>query len=86
MEFEYDPQKSAINQEKHGIDFEAAKALWSDPDLLEVPAKTVDEERFLIVGKIGEKHWAAVITFRIGIVRIISVRRAREEEILLYES
>ena len=86
MPFEYDPKKSQTNQEKHGIKFEEAQALWNDEDRLEIPAKTVDEPRFLLVGKISDKHWSAVITYRGENVRIISVRRSRDEEIELYES
>ena len=86
MDFEFDPNKSKTNQEKHGIDFIDARALWNDPDLLEIPAKTTDEKRFLVVGKIGEKHWSEIITYRNENIRIISVRRARKEEIELYES
>lgn len=86
MNFEFDPNKSKINQKKHGIDFIDAQALWSDPDLLEVPAKTADEKRFLVVGKIGEKYWSGIFTYRNENIRIISVRRARNEEIELYES
>ena len=86
MSFEYAPQKSAANFEKHGIDFDEAQMLWGDPDLLEVPAKTVDEPRWLVVGKIDGKHWSAVITHRQGTICLISVRRSRQEEIELYES
>lgn len=86
MSFEFDPQKSAANLEKHGIDFDEAQMLWCDPDLLEVPAKTVDEPRWLVVGKIDGKHWSAVITYRQESIRLISVRRSRQEEIKLYES
>ena len=86
MQFEFDPVKSKNNKNKHGIDFIDAQGLWSDPDLLEIPAKTTDEQRFLVVGKIGEKHWSAIITYRNENIRIISVRRARNEEIELYES
>ena len=85
MEFEFDPDKSRSNKLKHGIDFQAARALWDDPDLLEVPARTTDEPRFLVVGRTGEKHWSAVITYRQQRVRLISVRRSREEEVQLYE-
>jgi hypothetical protein len=56
MEFEFDPRKSAANKKKHGIDFIEAKELWGDPDLLEIPAKTTDEPRYLVVGIISEKH------------------------------
>ena len=86
MEFEYDPDKSAANRAKHGIDFEEAQALWSDPFLIEAPALTEDEPRFLAVGRIGAKHWTAVFTWRAGRLRIISVRRARRKEIERYES
>ena len=86
MPFEYDQKKSQTNREKHGIDFEEAQALWSDDDRLEIPAKTMDEPRYLVVGKINGKHWSAIITYRGENVRIISVRRSREEEITLYES
>lgn len=86
MDFEFDSRKSKNNKKKHGIDFTEAQALWDDPDLLEIPAKTEDEPRFLVVGKIVEKHWSGIITYRGENVRIISVRRARNEEIELYES
>jgi uncharacterized DUF497 family protein len=86
MSFEFDPIKSDTNKDKHGIDFIEAQELWNDADLLEIPAKTTDEPRFLVIGKIGKKHWAGIITYRIDNIRIISVRRARNEEIELYES
>ena len=85
MEFEYDPDKGAANRTKHGIDFDEAQVLWADPFLLEVPALTEDEPRFLAIGRIGTRHWTAVFTWRRGRVRIISVRRARRKEIEHYE-
>lgn len=85
MTFEFDPAKSDSNARKHGIDFEATQVLWDDPDLLEVPARSVDESRFLVVGMIGEKHWSAVTTYRYERTRIISVRRSRDTEIAFYE-
>ncbi len=86
MVFEYDQNKSRTNKAKHGIDFVEAQLLWEDPDLIEIPAKTVDEPRFLVIGKIEEKNWSGIITYRGEIVRIISVRRSRKEEIEIYES
>ena len=86
MEFEFDPKKSEANKRKHGIDFATAQSLWDDPHLVEIPARTTDELRVLIIGKLGENHWAGVITYRGEKVRIISVRRARREEIAIYES
>ena len=86
MEFEFDPEKSLSNREKHGIDFDEAQALWSDPDAVEIPARTTDEPRFLVIGKIDGRHWSAVTTSRNGRTRIISVRRSRDEEVAIYES
>ncbi len=85
MEFEFDARKNRSNLTKQGIDFNEAQRLWDDPDLIEVPARTSDEARFLIVGKIDETHWSAVITYRSDRARIISVRRSRTEEIEFYE-
>ncbi len=84
--FEYDDKKSAANFKKHGIDFIAAQELWTDPDLIEVQAKSNNEPRFLIVACIANKHWSAVITYRGDKIRIISVRRSRKSEVELYES
>ena len=86
MNFEFDPDKSVANLQKHGIDFGEAQRLWEDPDLLEIPARTADEPRFLIIGRIDSKHWSAVITYRGDRTRLISVRRSRAEEVALYES
>lgn len=84
--FEFDHNKSKANLEKHGIDFQAAQELWKDPDLLEIRAKSDEEDRFLVIGLIGAKHWSAVVTHRSERIRLISVRRSRRKEIELYES
>ena len=84
--FEFDDAKSLSNRSKHGIDFVEAQKLWDDPVLLEIPAKTEDEPRYLVIGLIGDKHWSAVITYRGINIRLISVRRSRTEEVALYES
>ena len=86
MEFEFDRRKSRSNRTKHGIDFVEAQALWDDPDVLEIPARTVDEPRFLVIGRISGSHWSAIVTYREDRIRIISVRRSRDEEVALYES
>lgn len=85
MDFEFDPVKSLSNKAKHGIDFKEAQALWHDPKLMEIEARTFGEARFLLVGKIYDKHWSAIVTYRGDFVRIISVRRSRKEEIEMYE-
>lgn len=84
--FEYDEFKSLANLEKHGIDFLLAQEMWNDPEALEVKAKSDNEERFIIIGLIQGKHWSAVVTYRNDYIRLISVRRSRKQEVLLYES
>ncbi|PCI28727.1 MAG: toxin [SAR324 cluster bacterium] len=83
--FEFD-NKSQSNLKKHGIDFVDAQQLWEDVDLLEIPAKTIDEPRSLVITLVAGKYWSSVITYRGKRIRIISVRRSRKEEIALYES
>jgi len=86
MTFEFDLNKSESNKKKHGIDFVEAQMLWNDSDLIEIPAKTIDEPRFLVVGKISGRFWSGIITYRAEKIRIISVRPSRKEEAQLYES
>ncbi len=85
MDFEFDPAKSDANLHKHGIDFLAAQALWRDPALLEIPARTSGESRFLVIARLRGRHWSAVITYRQQTIRLISVRRSRPDEVQLYE-
>ncbi len=86
VEFEFDEEKSTANKEKHGIDFVEAQLLWFDSRLVEIPARTVDEPRSLIIGTIAALHWSAVVTYREERIRIISVRRSRREEVEIHES
>ena len=83
--FQYDPKKSLSNLKKHGIDFGQAQLLWEDPSLLEVKARSEDEPRSLIVARLNEHYWSAVVTYWDDEVRIISVRRSRTAEVELYE-
>jgi hypothetical protein len=83
--FEFDEEKSQANLQKHGIDFYRAQQLWKDNELLEVQARSDDESRYLVVGRIDEQHWSAVVTYRGERIRIISVRRSRKSEVALYE-
>ena len=85
MPFEFDEAKSRSNKAKHGIDFVEAQALWLDDMFIEVPARTQDEPRFVVIGMIEGQHWSAVITYREDKIRLISVRRSRDEEVMLYE-
>ena len=86
MEFDYDPIKSQSNMQKHGIDFEEAKALWEDEDRLVIPARSETEERYAILGKIKKKIWVGFYTHRGQAIRIFSVRRAHGKERQQYDS
>jgi len=85
-QFEFDENKSKSNKEKHGIDFIKIQALWEDSDRVEIPARTEDEPRYLIIGKIENIIWSVIITYREDKIRIISARRSREREVIIYES
>jgi uncharacterized DUF497 family protein len=80
MEFEFDLEKSKSNQEKHGIDFVESQKLWDDPNHLIVPARSITEERYALIGKFRNKLWTCIFTPRNENLRIISTRRAREHE------
>lgn len=86
MEFIWDPKKSEKNKQKHELNFKEAQVIWEDPMRLEIPAKTEDEPRAMVIGKINNKIWSAIITYRGEKTRLISVRRAHKNEVLLYES
>jgi uncharacterized protein len=85
MEFEFDLNKSAMNREKHGLDFVDAQSIWLDEDRALLPLTFVDEERFMMIGRIDTRLWSAVFTWRGLRIRIISARRAREDERQHYE-
>ena len=85
-EFQYDPEKSRQNREKHGIDFEQAKLLWDDPNLVRILARSDDEPRTMIIACLNEQFWSAIVTDRKNEIRIISVRRSRPREVEIYES
>ena len=86
MKFEYDENKSISNKEKHGIDFEEAKLVWEDEERTEVKTLFSTETRYLNIGKIHDKLFTVVVTYRDDKIRIISTRRARKKEIEIYES
>jgi len=86
MSFEFDAAKSVSNLAKHGIDFTAAQAIWLDDLMVRISARTTDEPRYMVIGRIKTKHWSAICVDRGEKTRIISVRRSRKEEVAIYES
>ena len=53
---------------------------------LEIPSMRNQEPRALLIGRIRDKYWTAVITRRKEALRIISCRRSRNEEVSWYEN
>ncbi len=86
MEFEFDSVKDLVSREKHGISLEEARRLWEDEEAIQIPAISETEERFALLASYRSKVWAAFFTYRGGVIRLISVRRARTNEVKLYES
>ena len=86
MEFEYDKAKRDVNRTKHGIDFDQAKELWIDPKRVEFVVRFSDELRIGLVAEFNGKLWTAIFTKRIDRARIISVRRARQNEQAIYNN
>lgn len=86
VKFEFDHHKSMTNLDKHGIDFYGAQALWLDPNLIELQVRSDSEARFILIGAIDDRHWSAIVTYRDEKIRLISVRRSRKTEVILYES
>ena len=77
--------KSASNAKKHGIDFDEARELFSDPDAVTFRVWEEPEERWALLGMLRGKHWTAIYTFRSNRVRVISVRRSRTKEEMTYD-
>ena len=84
--FEFDKNRSESNKRKHGIDFESARKLWRDLNRIEIPASWVDEPRFFLIAQLDKDLWSAVFTLREKRIRIISVRKARDNEKEIYNS
>jgi len=85
MAFAWDPRKSTANRMKHGIDFETAQGLWLDENRIEIEAPHPVEDRTILIAALQGKLWTAVYTVRDESIRLISVRRARQKEVALYE-
>ncbi len=84
--FVFDLEKSRSNMKKHGIGFIKARQIWDDPNLVERRARTLDEERYAVVGAIDGILWTAIITYREELIRIISDKQARKYERQIYLS
>ncbi|MBX3493078.1 MAG: BrnT family toxin [Parvibaculum sp.] len=81
-EFEWDDEKAVANLAKHGIAFETAAEVFSDPDRLDIDDDRFDygEERRNAVGAVEDVVLTVSYTTREGVCRIISARRASRKE------
>lgn len=85
MQFEFDPRKNEVNQEKHHVSFEEAAEIWHDPNLLVLHAKKRGEKRLLAIGRSFSVLYSVIHTKRGEVIRIISARRSTERERRAYE-
>jgi uncharacterized protein len=81
-QFEWDPAKAAGNYAKHGVTFEAARDVFSDPFAIEQLDDREDygEERFTLIGLASGRLLFVAYTMRSEIIRIISARAAEPFE------
>jgi uncharacterized DUF497 family protein len=80
MKFEWDEEKRQLNLQKHGIDFVDAQALFEEARIYSYPSPRSAENRWVTVGPILDRLIAVVWTERSEVIRLISARRARDEE------
>ena len=88
MDFEWDSAKAAANERKHGVAFQVAVVVFSDPNWLDldVTREADGESRRKAVGRIGEHVFTLVYTRRDAVVRLISARRANVQELKEYDA
>ena len=86
MDFEWDSDKAAENVAKHGVTFEEAASIFSDPLAITFPDPdhSVDEERALTFG-VSRRLLAVISTERSDTFRIISARTSTRRERGIYE-
>jgi uncharacterized protein len=89
LNFEWDGNKAAINEKKHGVSFAEARTVFFDERarLIDDPDHSTSEERFLILGLSNQLRLLIVAhcyRSQDGIIRIISARKATRNETRFY--
>jgi len=88
IEFEWDAQKAATNQKKHGITFEEAATVFGDAlaAIFDDEAHSIEEHREIIIGH-SDRNRLLLVSFteRSEQIRIISARRTTKQERRDYE-
>jgi uncharacterized DUF497 family protein len=88
MVFEWDENKAATNLVKHGVSFDEAKTVFSDPLYVDFydPKHSDDEHRYIVIGMSAQNRLLLVAyTERGDAVRLISAREATRVERRAYE-
>lgn len=88
--FEWDSEKSSLNEKKHGVIFEEASSVFYDVNALVIAdtEHSIDEDRFLILGMSTRLRMVVVChCYRENdeVIRIISARKADAREVSQYE-
>lgn len=80
--FQWSDAKAAENFVKHGVSFENARAVFTDPFAIEQIDDRQDygEERFTIIGMAAHRLLFVAFTMREEVIRIISARAAEPFE------
>ena len=84
MNFEWDERKRRLNLERHGIDFEDARHIFSESPVYLSSSIHHDELRRLAIGLLDDIEITVVFTMRGENIRLISARRARRNERKIY--
>ena len=88
MEDRFDPAKDAVNHQQHGLSPAFGDGIFEDDNHLIIPSirQKDGEERFKVVGCVGEKLFTGVFTWRSDVSRFMSVRRSNSSEERAYHS
>jgi hypothetical protein len=88
MLFEWDRSKAEANLRKHGVSFEEAQTIFTDPLSITLPDPdhSEDEQRFVDMGVSNQKRVLVVVYTERGLrIRLISAREATAKERKKYE-
>jgi len=86
MKIEFDPDKSAKNVEKHGLSLEQFANLDLDAGVIEPDTRRdYGEDRYVVVAPLDDRLHVACFCIRVGMFRVISLRKANDREVRRYE-
>ena len=87
MKISYDPKKNARNIAERGLSFDVTQAFeWEFAIIWQDTRRDYGEERFIALGRIGQRVHSLVFTHRSETVHIISLRKANRREVRRYEA